>query len=204
MEAAKRGTLLVVSGPSGAGKSTVISKVLQQRGNIYFSVSFTTRAPREGEVDGVNYNYITDEEFEGMIARDEFLEYAGYVGKYYGTSKKVIEEHLNRGEDVLLDIEVQGAGIVREKCPDAMLSFLIPPTFQELERRLRARGTETEEVIQSRLARAREEYRLIPTYDYLVINDIAENAAQEICTLLDAGHIRVSRRLEYTMGVNEK
>lgn len=203
MKAEKRGTLLVVSGPSGAGKSTVIKLLMEQRGNIYFSVSFTTRQPRAGEQEGVNYHYVSNEEFERMVEADEFLEHAGYVDHYYGTSRKLIEEHLNAGEDVILDIEVQGAAIIREKCPEAVLCFLIPPSFEELSNRLHGRQSESEEVIQGRLNRAREEYKQIANYDYLVVNDEPQNAADELAAILSAAACRVSRRLNYLEGVNE-
>ncbi len=204
MKAEKKGTLLVLSGPSGAGKSTVIRLLMEQRGDLYFSVSFTTRKPREGEREGVNYHYVSNEEFERMIRRDEFLEYAGYVDHYYGTSRRLIDRHLNAGEDVILDIEVQGAAIVREKRPDAVLCFLIPPSFEELSRRLHGRQSESEAVIQDRLNRAREEYKQIKDYDYLVVNDQPQNAADELGAILDAASCRVSQRLDYLEGVKEE
>jgi guanylate kinase len=198
----KRGTLLVLSGPSGAGKSTVIHQLMEDRGNIYFSVSYTTRQPREGEQEGVNYHYISNEQFEQMVEADEFLEHAGYVDHYYGTSRRLIESHLEAGEDVILDIEVQGAAIIREKCPDAVLCFLVPPSFEELSRRLRGRQSESEAVIQDRLARAKEEYKMIEHYDYLVVNDTPQNAAEELAAIMTAAACRVSGRLNEFEGDN--
>ena len=190
----ERGQLIVLSGPSGVGKSTVIAELFAQRSNIYFSVSYTTRQPRVGEQDGVNYNFVSREEFERMIADDELLEYAEYVDNYYGTSMKLIQEKLDAGIDVLLDIEVQGAAKVRARCPDALFIFIIPPSFEELSRRLHRRNTDSEEVIAGRLAKARQEFREIPKYDYLVINDKVANAVHEIEAILTAAECRVSSR----------
>lgn len=190
-----RGTLIVLSGPSGVGKSTVIAELLSEREDIHFSVSYTTRTPRVGEQDGVNYCFVSKETFEGMIEREELLEYAQYVGNYYGTSLKVIEEKLDQGVDVLLEIEVQGAATVKQKCPDAVLIFVIPPTFEELSRRLHGRATDDESVIAGRLAQAKREYQQIPLYDYLVINDSVQGATQEILSILEAEGCRVKQRL---------
>ena len=190
----ERGQLIVLSGPSGVGKSTVIAELFAQRSNIYFSVSYTTRQPRVGEQDGVNDNFVSREEFERMIADDELLEYAEYVDNYYGTSMKLIQEKLDAGIDVLLDIEVQGAAKVRARCPDALFIFIIPPSFEELSRRLHRRNTDSEEVIAGRLAKARQEFREIPKYDYLVINDKVANAVHEIEAILTAAECRVSSR----------
>ena len=190
----ERGQLIVLSGPSGVGKSTVIAELFSQRSNIYFSVSYTTRQPRVGEQDGVNYNFVSREEFERMIADDELLEYAEYVDNYYGTSIKLIREKLDAGIDVLLDIEVQGAAKVRARCPDALFIFIIPPSFEELSRRLHRRNTDSEDVIAGRLAKARQEFREIPKYDYLGINDKVANAVHEIEAILTAAECRVDCR----------
>ena len=194
MEKKEKGLLIVLSGPSGAGKSTVVKKLMQKRGNIHFSVSYTTRAPRNEDIDGVTYNFVDRAEFERMIDNNEFLEYAEYSGNYYGTSLKVIEEKQAAGIDVLLDIEVQGAANVRSKCPDAVLVFTVPPSYQELERRLRGRNTDDEQTICKRLARALEEVREINMYDYLVINDQVDNAVAELDAIMSAAECRIANR----------
>ena len=190
----EKGQLIVLSGPSGVGKSTVIAELLGQRPNIYFSVSYTTRQPRVGEQDGVNYNFVSRQEFERMIAEDELLEYAEYVDNYYGTSLKAIRDRLGAGTDVLLDIEVQGAAKVKHRCPDALFIFIIPPSFEELSRRLHKRNTDSEDVISDRLEKARVEFREIPNYDYLVINDKVSGAVEEIEAILTAAECRVENR----------
>lgn len=197
MSDTKKGTLMVLSGPSGVGKSTVIAELLGRRPDIHFSVSFTTRLPREGEVNGVNYHFVSRSEFERMIADGELLEYAEYVGNYYGTSRKVIEEMLSKGTDVLLDIEVQGAAKVREQLPDAVLTFLAPPSMEVLAQRLRSRCTDDEATIAKRLRRAVEECQRMDQYQFLVLNDTVQRAADELEAILNAETCRVSRRMAW-------
>jgi guanylate kinase len=189
------GKLIVVSGPSGAGKSTVIHKMMAGRDDIRFSVSATTRAPREGEVDGKDYYFLDRETFEKMIGEGAFLEHAQYVGNYYGTPAAPVLENLRNGVNVILDIEVQGASNVRKAMPDAVTVFLAPPSFEALEARLRGRGLDSEEKIRQRLARAREEYLEIPKYDYIVINDDADEAAEELAAILLAAQCKTADRL---------
>lgn len=196
----EKGQLIVLSGPSGVGKSTVIAELFSQRDNIYFSVSFTTRPPRMGEQDGVNYNFVTREAFQQMIAQDELLEHAQYVENYYGTSQKLIQEKLSQGIDVLLDIEVQGAAKVKTRCPDALFIFIIPPSFEDLSRRLRRRATDDESVIEHRLEQAKIELQEVVNYDYLVINDKVSDAVHEIESILTAAECRVEHRKFFLKG----
>lgn len=194
----KRGSLLIISGASGVGKSTVIAEVLKARPNIYFSVSWTTRPPRTGEVDGVDYHFTDRDGFNERIQAGDFLEYAEYVGNYYGTSKSIVESHLEQGEDVLLDIEVQGAAQIRRNSPEATMVFMIPPSYEVLEARLRARGSDSERKVQGRLDRAREEMRDLSDYDYIVVNDKVEHAAEEIMAIFTAERCRKERRIHLT------
>ena len=190
-----RGRSFIISGPSGVGKSTVLKALFQKRGNMYFSVSATTRAPREGEVDGVHYHFLSRETFREWIEQDQFLEYAEFVENSYGTPKKYVYEAMEAGQDVILDIEVQGAVLVKEKMPEVVRIYLAPPSWEELERRLRARGTDDEETIQKRLRRAKEEFKLAHTYDYFVINDTVEHAMEELDSIMTAAHCRPEDRM---------
>lgn len=179
------GKLFVISGASGVGKSTVLSRVMAQRDDLRFSVSATTRAPRPGEVDGQSYYFITKDQFEAMIARDEFLEYDAHMDNYYGTPAGQLEEKLQKGS-VILDIEPNGAFHVRQKRPDAVLIFIAPPSLEELERRLRGRGDTSEEQIALRLARVQWEMEQSRSYDHIVINDQVETCAEKILTIIAA------------------
>ncbi len=191
----EKGLLIVLSGPSGAGKSTVIGGLLKRRDDIRFSVSATTRDPRPGEEDGRDYYFRTREEFLRMIDKNAFLEYAEYVGNYYGTPAGPVDECLEAGYNVLLDIEVQGAAQVMERRPDAVSVFLCPPSLQELERRLRGRSTDSEEKIKGRLDKAVQEIGRMPTYNYTIINDVAEDAVRELDAIITAERCRTARKL---------
>ena len=181
----KQGRLFVISAPSGAGKGTIIKRLLELRPGLVLSVSATTRAPRVGETDGVSYFFTTREKFEEMIAHGEFLEYAEYVGEYYGTPKKPVHEQLEAGKDVLLEIEVQGARQVLAAEPNAVSIFIIPPSMEELERRLRGRGTDSEEKLVARLQQAQIELGYKNEYDYVVVNDEVDRVSDEILTIID-------------------
>lgn len=184
----------MVSGFSGAGKGTIMKELLKRHSDTYaLSISATTRNPRPGETDGVEYFFRTREEFEQMIAEDALIEYAQYVGNYYGTPKAYVEEQLLAGKNVILEIEIQGALKVKEKFPDTLLLFVTPPSAEELKNRLVGRGTETMDVVMSRLNRANEEAEGIEQYDYLVINDVLEDAVEEVHQIIQNEHYRVSR-----------
>jgi len=190
----ERGLLIVLSGPSGVGKGTVRKELFSQPDTNYeYSVSMTTRKPREGEVDGVDYFFKSREEFEALIESGGLLEHAEFVGNYYGTPIEYVNETLDAGRDVFLEIEVQGAAQIREKAPDALFIFLAPPSISELQNRLITRGTETEDIIQKRIATAREELEMMSLYDYVVENDEIQNACDKINAIIVAEHCRRER-----------
>ena len=186
----EKGKLLVISGPSGAGKSTVVFKAIEGRSDVCFSTSVTTRSPRPGEVDGREYFFIDFKRFHEMVKNDELLEHAEYVTNCYGTPRAYVEQRLNEGMNVVLDIEILGARQVKKKMPGAVLIFIAPPSLVELERRLRGRGTYTDEAILGRLTRARQEYQEADFYDYLIVNDDAEKAAKQLGAIIEAEHCR--------------
>lgn len=193
---AGKGTLFVVTGPSGVGKGTVLHEVLQQLDGVHYSISATTRNPRPGEIDGENYYFVTREQFEKMIEKSELLEHAEYVGNYYGTPAQAVERELDAGRDVILEIEVQGALRAKQKKPDAVLIFIIPPDFSILEKRLHSRGSEPDDVIARRLEQARTEYKSGGCYDYIVVNDLLENAVRELMSIIIAQRCRTEKRID--------
>ena len=189
----KEGILIVVSGFSGAGKGTIMKALLERYDNYALSISATTRNPRPGEEEGKAYFFKTTEEFEKMIAKDDLIEYAMYVGNYYGTPKAYVEGQLRAGKDVILEIEIQGALKVKEKFPNTLLLFVTPPSAEELRKRLEGRGTETQEVIDGRMKRAIEEAEYMDQYDYLVVNDELDVCVEEMHHLIQGEHERCFR-----------
>ena len=191
----RKGKLVVVSGFSGAGKGTVMNALVASKDNYALSVSATTRSPRTGEVEGVSYFFKTVEEFESMIARGEFVEYARYVNNYYGTPKDFVDKQREAGKDVLLEIEIQGALKIKEKFPDAVLIFITTKDADTLKNRLTGRGTETEDVIRQRLKRASEEAMGVEKYDYIVVNDILEDCVETVDRIIKSEHNRTDDNL---------
>ena len=200
----QKGVLIVLSGFSGAGKGTLVKALLKKYGEYALSVSMTTRAPREGERDGIEYFFTTRERFEETIVQNGLIEYALYCGNYYGTPKAYVEEQLAAGRNVILEIEIQGALKIKEKFPDSLLIFVTPPSAEELKRRLEGRGTETPEVIARRLARASEESEGIEAYDYIVVNDKLEDCVEELHRLVEASRRAPVRSQELINEIREE
>ena len=206
MKLNQRGLLIVLSGPSGVGKGTIRKALFEMpEQEFVYSVSMTTRPPRPGEVDGVDYYFVSREEFERQIAAGNLLEYAEFVGNYYGTPKDKVEEQLNAGKEVILEIEVNGALQVRDKCKDAAFVFIVPPTRKALYERLKSRGTESEERILARIEKANKEFKLAYQYDYIVVNDEVYNAADRIMAIIRAEHAKTVRSIhEYLKLIEEE
>ena len=191
----RKGKTFIICGPSGVGKGTVVARLLAEAPNLYFSVSATTRDPRPGEVDGRHYHFLSREQFQKWIDEDAFLEHAEFVGNCYGTPKLYVDEAMEQGRDVLLDIEIQGADQVHNKRPETIRIYIAPPSWEELERRLIGRGTESPEKVRSRLARGKVEFAAAKDFDYFVINETVEQAVAEIRAIICAEHCRPDERL---------
>ncbi|PZE22527.1 guanylate kinase [Paenibacillus xerothermodurans] len=189
----ERGILIVLSGPSGVGKGTVCKALRRYAPDLVYSVSATTRAPREGEQEGVNYFFRSRDQFQRLIQQNEMLEWAEYVGNFYGTPRKFVEDTLNAGKDVILEIEVQGAMKVKQTFPEAVFIFLLPPSMDELKSRIVGRGTDSQEAIRSRMTVAADEISLIEYYDYAIVNDRVELACSRIQSIIVAEHCRKER-----------
>ena len=196
-----RGNVYIVSAPSGSGKSTLVHRILNTFKSLTFSISFTTRAPRGGEKNGVEYNFVDRKAFQEMIERGELLEWAEYHGHLYGTGREFVENHVRSGRDVILDIDVQGARQVRSKFNQTISVFILPPSFPELERRLRARQLEPEETIRKRLEIAHREILCYRDYDYVIINDVLEESLETLQSILRAGQFRAQNQEERIQGI---
>ena len=199
-----KGVLTVVSGFSGAGKGTVMKRLIQKYDDYALSISVTTRKPREGERDGIEYFFKTKEEVETMIENDEFLEYARYVDNYYGTPRFYVEEMLAKGKNVILEIEIQGAMQIKAKNPEAVLVFVTPPSFEELRNRLVGRGTETADVIESRLRRASEEAEGMLSYDYILVNDQVEDCVDRLHQIILSERAKAQRNEEFINTIQQE
>ena len=197
----KNGVLIILSGFAGSGKGTIIKELLTRYDNYALSVSATTRAPREGEVEGVSYFFKTEEQFKKMIADGELLEYANYVGNYYGTPRAYVKEQLAAGKNVILEIETEGALNIKREYPDAVLIFVMPPSVEEIHNRLKKRGTESDEVIEKRMRKAGLEIAAVDRYDYLMINDVLSESVELFNDIVMSQHMAVSRNRDY---INDK
>ncbi|MBO4890837.1 MAG: guanylate kinase [Lachnospiraceae bacterium] len=197
----RKGVLVILSGFAGSGKGTIIRELLAKYDNYALSVSATTRAPREGEVEGVHYFFKTEEEFKDMIAKGELLEYANYVGNYYGTPRAYVKDQLSQGKNVILEIETEGALSIKREYPDAVLVFVMPPSVDEIYNRLKGRGTETEEVIAKRMKKAGVEISVVDRYDYLMINDVLSESVEAFNAIVTSQQMTVSRNRDY---INDK
>ena len=197
----RRGLLIIVSGFAGSGKGTIMKRLGEEDENYALSVSMTTRAPRPGEVHGREYFFVSKEEFERKIKEGGLIEYASYVENYYGTPRAYVEEQMAAGKDVVLEIEIQGALKVRERYPDAVLIFVLPPSVEELYRRLKNRGTETEDVVRKRMSRAAEEAGIIERYDYIMINDEVAGSVRRLHNLIESAHLTPGRNEEFIRGI---
>ncbi len=189
----EKGILFILSGPSGVGKGTVRKKLFEEASKLQYSISMTTRNMRPGEKDGVDYFYKTNEEFENLIEQDQLLEYAKYVNNYYGTPRAYVEETLEKGQDVFLEIEVQGALQVKENFPEGVFIFLFPPSLEELKNRIVNRGTESQELVLNRLKEARKEIEMMDAYDYVVVNDQVEHAVEKVKAIIQSEHLKRER-----------
>ncbi|CCJ34178.1 guanylate kinase [Caloramator australicus] len=191
----RQGLLIVISGPSGAGKGTICKALLQKNKDLKISVSCTTRSPREGEREGINYYFVSKEKFEDMIEKNEFLEYATVYGNYYGTPRKYVEEELKKGNDVILEIDIQGALMVKERYPEGVFIFILPPSMEELKNRIIKRGSETEDSLNTRFTAAFEEIKYMSKYDYAVVNDYVDEAVKKIECIIVAEKCKCNRML---------
>ena len=200
----KQGLLIVLSGPSGSGKNTVCDMAKEVMPNIWESVSMTSRKPRKGEVDGKDYYFVSEEEFEKNIEDGKMLEHAKFAGNYYGTPRESVQKQLDAGKDVLLVIEIQGALQIKEKIPQALFVFLLPPSMKELKRRLRMRKTETEEKLMERFETAYKEINELPKYNYVIVNDKADEAARKLESIINAEKCRVDRIEEVFLDTDEE
>ena len=200
----QQGILAVVSGFSGAGKGTIMKALLEKHDNYALSISATTRKPREGEVHGREYFFLSVEEFEELIEKDQLIEHARYVSNYYGTPRSYVEEKMAEGKDVILEIEIQGALKVKEKFPETLLVFIVPPTAEELKKRLIGRGTETMELIETRMARAVEEAEVMDAYDYILVNETVYKAVEDLHNLIQSQHMKADNNKERIQKMKEE